>query len=46
MLLENQKIKITISKRNISIYKKCRYKNISIGDELFIDVKDLSKGSQ
>jgi hypothetical protein len=46
MLLENQKIKITISKRNISIYKKIGYKNISIGDELFIDVKDLSKGSR
>lgn len=45
MLLENQKVKITISKRNVSMYKSYGYSNITIGDEILIDVNQLSKGS-
>jgi hypothetical protein len=46
MIVENQKIDVKITRRNISIYKKLGYKDIKIGDVITIGVDDLTKGSQ
>ena len=46
MIVKNQKIEVPISKRNIGIYKKRGYKDLKVGETLFIDVKDLTKGSR
>ena len=46
MIIENQKIDIVLAKRNISIYKRCGYENLNIGDILSINANELSNGSK
>lgn len=45
MIIENQKITVNISRRNISFYKNLGYDGLKIGDELLVGVDKLSKGS-
>lgn len=46
MIIENQKIDITITRRNIGIYKNRGYDNVKSGDVLSLGVDELSKGSK
>lgn len=46
VIVENQIINIVITKRNIGIYKKQGYENLSVGDSLSIGINDLSRGSK
>lgn len=46
MIVENQKINIVLTNRNIGIYRKRGYDNLHVGDILSIDINALSKGSK
>lgn len=46
MIIENQKVKVTISRRNITHYKKRGYDNLKVGDTLFLSISDLTNGSR
>ena len=45
MIVEDQKIDIELTNRNIGIYKKRGYENLSVGSILSIDVNELPQGS-
>lgn len=46
MVVENQKIDIIVTQRNIGFYKKQGYDDLKIGDVLSIGVGGLTKGSK
>ena len=46
MLIENQKIKIKWSRKNKKRYESLGYVFTNYGDDFFIDIKDLTKGSE
>lgn len=46
MIVEDQQINIAVTNRNIGVYKRRGYKNLSIGDVLSIGIHDLSQGSR
>ena len=46
MIVEDQKIDVEITNRNIGIYTKRGYENLRVGDVLSISTMELSKGSK
>lgn len=44
LIIENQKIHIKITRRNINHYRQCGY-DVNVGDEIDIKVTDLISGS-
>lgn len=45
IIIENQKINVKITKRNINMYKNYGHRNIKLGDIISVSPTELSKGS-
>lgn len=45
MIVEDQKVEVAITRRNMNIYMKLGYTNLKVGEAILVDIQDLPRGS-